>query len=211
MKIIVISNYAVIREGIVSIISKYENISIQFIGETIKKAMFMIKANMVDVIMLDIRKDNKEELDLIDDIRVSGINIKSVLLDFLGNNQLFIKALKCGVQGYILGNSNEEEIMYAIDQIYRGKKHFDSYLVDGMINQSNDFPSKLELLTAREREILVEVSNGLSNKKISEKFLITEHTVKKHINHIFEKLNICDRSEASFYVNKYGIINEWGK
>ena len=208
MKIIVISNYAVVREGIVSIISKHDDIALQYVGESIKEGMFIIKSNMADIILLDIRRDNKEELDLINEIRASGINIKSILLDFYGDNELFVRALKCGVQGYVLGKSNEDELMYAIDQVYKCKKYFDSYFIDYMINDSNDFPNKQELLTAREREILAEVSKGLSNRKISEKFVITEHTVKKHINHIFDKLNIRDRTEVALYVNKYGIVNK---
>lgn len=134
MKIIVISNYAVLREGIVSVISKHQDITVQFAFETVKDAMFMIKSNMADVVLLDIHDDNREELSLINDLRASGARIKVVILDFYGDNELFIDSLKCGVQGYILGKSNEEEIIYAIDQINKGKKYFDSYFVDCRIN-----------------------------------------------------------------------------
>lgn len=204
MKVIIISNYSVIREGITSVISKHNNITVQFVGETIKEAMLMIKGNMADVLLLDLHTGNKEELSIIDEIRASGVKIKVIILDFNGDNELFIKALKCGVQGYVLGNSTEEEIMYAIEQVHKGKKYFDSYFVDLMVHENNELPDRLEQLTVREREILLEIANGLSNKKIAEKFFITEHTVKKHINHIFDKLNLNDRTEAALYVNKYG-------
>jgi two-component system nitrate/nitrite response regulator NarL len=211
MKIIVISNYSVIREGIVSLISKYDNISIQFIGETIKEAMFMIKSNIADIVLLDINKDNEEELHLINQLMSSRVHIKIILLDFYGNKELFIKALKSGVQGYVLGKSNEEELLYAMEHVYKGKKYFDSYFVDSIINEDTDLPNKLKLLTTREREILMEVAKGLSNRKISEKFFITEYTVKKHINHIFNKLNIKDRTEGILYWNKYGLIDKQKK
>lgn len=208
MKIIVVSNYSVIREGVVSLISKYENISIQFIGETIKEAMFMIKSNMADIVLLDINKDNEEELTLINQLIALGVDVKTIVLDFYGNKELFVKALKSGVQGYVLGKSNEDEILYAMEHVYKGKKYFDSYFVDSMINENTNLPNKLELLTTREREILEEVAKGLSNRKISEGFFITEHTVKKHINHIFSKLNIKDRTEAALYWNKYALVDK---
>lgn len=211
MRIIVVSNYSVIREGIVSLMAKYESISIQFIGETIKEAMFMIKSNMADIILLDINKDNEEELNLINQLMSSRVDIKTIVLDFYGSRELFVKALKSGVQGYVLGKSNEEEILYAMDHVYKGKKYFDSYFIDSIINENVDLPDKLELLTTREREILMEVAKGLSNRKISEKFFITEHTVKKHINHIFNKLNIKDRTEAALYWNKYGLVDKADK
>lgn len=202
MRIIVVSSYAVIREGIVSIISKQEKMSVQFVGETIKEAMVMIKGSMADVVLMDVHGEDKEDLKVISEIKDLGSNTKLMILDFYGDNETFVKALKYGVQGYVLGKSNEEELLYAIDQIYRGKKYYDSYFIESMMNEEKSSSDKLELLTHREREILIEISKGLSNKKISEKFYITEHTVKKHINHIFEKLGIRDRTEAALYAYK---------
>jgi two-component system, NarL family, response regulator len=208
MKVIVISNYSLIREGILSIISKQEDISIQFVGQTIKEAIFLIKGNMNDVILLDIHKENMDELSLITELRDSGVKVKLMVLDFYGDNEIFIKALKNGVQGYILGSSGEEEILYAIVQVYKGKKYFDSYFIDNMVNEKRNLPCQLELLTAREREIISEIAKGLSNKRIAEKFLITEYTVKKHVNHIFQKLKINNRTEIALFASKYEIVNK---
>lgn len=208
MKIMVISKYSLIREGMVSIISKHENCSIQFVGQTMEEAVDFIKNNMADVILLDIHWGNEEELNLITDIKGLGVEVKFIILDFYRNSEVFVKALKSGVQGYILGNSNEMEILYSIDQVFEGKKYYDSYFVDHMINENSNLPNNLELLTAREREILMEIAKGGNNKKIAEKFSITEHTVKKHINHIFNKLNLSNRTEIALYVNKYGILNK---
>jgi DNA-binding NarL/FixJ family response regulator len=135
MKIIVISKYSVIREGIAAVLSKHHNITIQLACETIKGAMLMIKGNMTDVVLLDIHRDNEEELNLISELRASGVRITFMVLDFNGDNELFIKALKSGVQGYVLGTSNEEEILYALERVSKGKKYYDSYFIDYMINE----------------------------------------------------------------------------
>jgi two-component system, NarL family, response regulator len=206
MKIIVVSSYTVIREGIVSITSKQDNILVQFVGESIKDAMMMLKSNMVDLVILDVHCNNSNELELINEVKNLCIDTKLMLIDFYGDNKAFVKALKCGVQGYVLGKSSEQELLYAIDQICKGKKYYDSYFIESMMNENIDSPDRIQSLTIREKEVLMEIANGLSNKKISEKFYITEHTVKKHINHIFEKLNIKDRTEAAVYANKYGLI-----
>ena len=200
MKIIVISNQTIIREGIVAIISKHDSVSVEFVGQRIEEAMPVIKADIAEVMLLDINKDNEKEINVIENLRELGLNTKILVVDFYGDKNLFIKSLKCGVKGYILGKSTEEEIMYAIEQVNKGKKYFDSYFVDNMINENNELPNRLELLTVREREILVQVASGLSNGRISEKFSITEFTVKKHITHIFEKLGISDRSEVAGYI-----------
>lgn len=203
MRVVVISKYSLIREGMLSIISKWENVSIQFVGQRIEEAVSLIKNNEVDIILLDIQKENEEELDLIGDLNNLRVKAKFIILDFYGDNKIFVKALKNGVQGYMLGNSSEMEMMYGIEQVYKGKKHYDSYFIDYMINEIENLPNKLELLTAREKEILMEIAKGVNNKKIAEKFLITEHTVKKHINHILNKLNVTNRTEVALYVNKH--------
>jgi len=200
MKIIVISNQTIIREGIVAIISKHDSVSVEFVGQRIEEVIPVIKADIAEVILLDINKENEKEINVIENLRELGLNTKILVVDFYGDKNLFIKSLKCGVKGYILGKSTEEEIMYAIEQVNKGKKYFDSYFVDNMINENNELPNRLELLTVREREILVQVASGLSNGRISEKFSITEFTVKKHITHIFEKLGISDRSEVAGYI-----------
>lgn len=202
MKIIIVSKYPIIREGIIAILSKNKNMNIQFACRSIEEALAFMKGNLVDFILLDIHKENKMELDLINDIKASEINTKWMILDFYEDEWLFIKALKYGVNGYILGRSTEEEILYAMNQVIQGKKYFDSYFIDFVIKDS-DYENKLGLLTIREKQILAEISNGLSNQKIANKFCITQNTVKKHISHIFEKLSLNDRTEVALYVNKF--------
>jgi DNA-binding NarL/FixJ family response regulator len=100
------------------------------------------------------------------------------------------------------------EILHVIDQIHRGKKYYDACFIDSMINENDVEPEAINELTAREKEILCEIGKGMSNSKISEKFFISENTVKKHINHIFDKLNIKDRTQAALYVNGCKIVSK---
>lgn len=207
MKVIVISKYSLIREGISSIITKNDNIKIQLICKTIEEAMFTIKNNPTDIIIIDLHKENLAELNFIDEIINSNIRTKFLVLDFQGSNDIFIKALKFGVHAYILGKSNESEIFYAINQVYNGKKYFDSYFVSNMVNGER-CENNIELLTVREKEILLEISKGTNNKKIAEKLFITENTVKKHISNIFHKLNVNNRTEIALLTNKYKISDK---
>lgn len=207
MKVIVISKYSLIREGISSIITKNDNIKIQLICKTIEEAMFTIKNNPTDIIIIDLHKENLAELNFIDEIINSNIRTKFLVLDFQGSNDIFVKALKFGVHAYILGKSNESEIFYAINQVYNGKKYFDSYFVSNMVNGER-CENNIELLTVREKEILLEISKGTNNKKIGEKLFITENTVKKHISNIFHKLNVNNRTEIALLTNKYKISDK---
>lgn len=204
MRSAIISNYTLIREGLNLIISKYGGMNIKLIAETMKEAITLINKSEIDLVFLDLHEHNKDELLLINKIKLYGTKTKFIILDFNGNKELFVHAIKCGVEGYILGLSNENEIYHIIDQVCRGKKYFDAYFIDSMINENEVEEDVICDLTAREREILRAIGAGMSNRKISEKFFISEHTVKKHINHIFNKLNIRDRTQVALYANRYG-------
>lgn len=207
MRVAIISNYALIREGLSSIVLKYEKAYIKFVSETVEEASELIKKDEIDIVFVDLHELNSNELLLIKELKDLDVKSKFIVLDFNNNKDLFVKAIKCGIEGYILAKSNETEILHIIEQISKGKKYFDAYFIDSMINETNIGPEGITQLTTREREILCEIGKGLSNRKISEKFFISEHTVKKHINHIFDKLNMRDRTQVALYANRCGIIN----
>lgn len=209
MRAVIISNYALIREGLYSIVSKYNDMNIEPASESIEKSITIIKEGVIDMVFLDLHEQNESELLLIKEIKEARVRSKFIILDFNNNKDLFVKAIRCGVDGYILAKSNEVEILHIVEQISRGKKYFDAYFIDTMINDDNVEPDGVDHLTPREREILCEIGKGMSNRKISEKFFISEHTVKKHINHIFDKLNIRDRTRAALYANKCGMMNDY--
>jgi two-component system nitrate/nitrite response regulator NarL len=211
MKAVIISSYALIRAGLHSIISSNNNINIEAMAESIESVVKIIKEGKIDMILLDLHEQNERELQLIRELKMAKTKSRFIILDFNSNKELFIKAIRCGVEGYILAKSNEVEILHIIEQVCRGKKYFDAYFIDNMINEEDDEAGDIDLLTPREKEILCEIGKGMSNRKISEKFFISEHTVKKHINHIFDKLNIRDRTRAALYANKCGMMNEYAR
>jgi len=208
MRGIIISSYALIREGLSSILSRCNVIKVNLLTETVKETINTIIEEEIDIVFIDLHEKNYEDLLLIKRMKENGVKSKFVILDFNNKKEFFVEAIKCGVEGYILGSSNESEILHVIDQIKRGKKYYDACFIDSMINENEIEPEAVNELTAREKEVLYEIGKGMSNCKISEKFFISENTVKKHINHIFDKLNIKDRTQAALYANGCEIFNK---
>ncbi|UZQ50372.1 LuxR C-terminal-related transcriptional regulator [Clostridium kluyveri] len=206
MNVIILSQYDLIREGICSIMSKC-NCTVILVAQTLKEATPLIKSTKINVVLFDLHQQNKDELLLIKEMKEKGISSKFIMLDFYKDKNIFIEAIKCGVEGYILGKSDEIDFLYIIEQIDKGKKYYDSYFIDCMIKGDTIGPERIKQLTPREKEILCEIGKGLSNQEISKKFCISENTVKKHNNHIFDKLNIRDRTQVALYANRCGILN----
>ena len=112
--------------------------------------------------------------------------------------------MKLGIDSYILANIDGEGIKYAVRLLSKGRKYFDSDLVENYMEKDN--LEEIKELTKREKEILICISKGKTNYEIANDLCITEHTVKKHTSNIFEKLKLRDRTHAALYVHEKGII-----
>lgn len=199
MHVIVISESLIIRKGIEGILKRedfIESINSSYVISDVQK-------NSYDLVIVDLNKNNKQYLDYIKETKQNS-NIKIMILDFYEDSSLFSECMKIGVDGYILANIDTKDISYVVKQIYRGKKYYDSDLIENYFSKGNQ--EYLEELTKREQEILMCIARGKSNQEISKALFITQHTVKKHTSNIFQKLNVKDRMQLTLYARSKGIV-----
>lgn len=199
MKGIIISESLVIRKGVVDILSNEDVVESLDEGYMCRD----IKRGKYDLVIFDLNKNTKQYIDCIKDIKENS-DAKVMILDFYEDKRLFSKCMKLGVDSYILANIEGEGIRYAAKLISKGKKYFDSDLVENYMKK--DSLEEMKELTKREKEILICISKGKTNNEIAQELCITEHTVKKHTSNIFDKLNLRDRTHAALYVYERGII-----
>ena len=199
MRAIIISESLVIRRGVAQILSEEEYIECIDEGYMCKD----IKNKQYDLVIFDLNRNTKQYIDCIKEIKQSS-DAKIMILDFYEDTRLFAKCMKLGVDSYILANIEGEGIKYAAKLLSKGKKYFDSDLVENYMKKDN--LEEIKELTRREKEILICISKGRTNHEIADELHITEHTVKKHTSNIFEKLNLRDRTHAALYVHEKGVI-----
>lgn len=199
MRGIVISESLVIRKGVAEILSNEE--CIDFLDEE-----YMCKDihnGDYDLVIFGINKNTRQYIDYIREVKEHS-NAKVMVLDFYEDTRLFSKCMKLGIDSYILANIDGEGIKYAVRLLSKGRKYFDSDLVENYMKKDN--LEEIKELTKREKEILIFISKGKTNYEIANDLCITEHTVKKHTSNIFEKLKLRDRTHAALYVHEKGII-----
>lgn len=199
MKGIIISESLVIRKGVVQILSDEESIYSLDEGYMCKD----IQNGEYDLVIFDLNRNTKSYFDCIKKVK-ECTDAKVMILDFYEDTRIFSKCMKLGVDSYILANIEGEGIKYAVRLLSKGKKYFDSDLVENYMRKDN--LEEIKELTKREKEILICISKGKTNHEIASDLCITEHTVKKHTSNIFEKLNLRDRTHAALYVHERGII-----
>ncbi|WP_018590325.1 response regulator transcription factor [Terrisporobacter glycolicus] len=199
MKGIIISESLVIRKGVAQILEEEDTVKSLNEGYMCKD----INKGKYDLVIFDLNKNRKEYLNCIKEVK-QKTDAKVMILDFYEDMRLFSKCMKIGVDSYILPNIEGESIKYAVKLLSKGKKYFDSDLVESYMKKDNI--NEIKELTKRENEILLCISKGKSNQEIATDLCITEHTVKKHTSNIFEKLNLRDRTHAALYAHEIGII-----
>jgi DNA-binding NarL/FixJ family response regulator len=196
-----------IRDGIKMILGLCDEIEVVEEAVNGKEAFEKTTKNKeIDVIMNGVEATKK--------IKQLDNPPKVVILTTFKDDEYLFEALKNGADGYILKDVKSDEIVEAIKTVYSGNMLLRSEMAEKIlkfINGINKEEKKKEVLisgpyeslTQREVEIAVLISEGKSNKEISETLYITEGTVKNHLTRILAKLQLRDRTQLALYVNKH--------
>ena len=163
----------------------------------------MIKEKKPDIALIDIKLGDECGLDIVREVK-DKIETKFVILTSSAAQSDFLQAEILDVDGYILKEALPEELLNGLRLICKGRRYYDPGLVRLFMKRDND---PLDLLTQREKEVLMALAEGLSNKEISQKLYVTEHTVKKHVSQILAKLNLADRTQAIIFAYNNGLAS----
>ena len=168
-----------------------------------------LKTIKPEVLLLDINMPNKNGIEVLKEIRENDIDIKVLMLTVHNEVEYLLKAIDIGVDGYILKDSESAELKKAINYVYNGESYIQSSLIPSLnsrlVNRDMD-KEKIESLTKRELEVLIQVANGMFNKEIAVILSISERTVKNHISNIFKKIEVSDRTQAAVFAIKNNLI-----
>ncbi len=198
IKIIISSNYSLIREGLKSVLDP-QTIKITGEVEDLEQTILLVKEKHPDLLLFDLNLLGQElhpALNLL-----SEVSLSTKILVMLDPDKIeFIEELiKCGVSGFITHADSLDTFLRAIQAVGLGDIWISSMIANSpKLEQISLNPDlcKEELFSDREMEVLHNLSQGLSNKEISESLNISEGTVKNHLINIYQKLNIHSRSEA---------------
>ncbi|MEK3978667.1 response regulator transcription factor [Psychrobacillus sp. FSL K6-2836] len=208
MTVVIIDDHPLIRRGLNSLFSLSGSLKVLGEATNRREAIELLNAVKPDIAIVDLRLGEESGIELITEAIRLGIKSKFVILTSSTNEEDFKKAKEIGVAGYLLKEALPEELMHALQMIRKGRKYYDPTVLDLMMKEKNqlDESGHFEQLTPKEREILVELGKGHSNKEISKTLYITEFTVKKHVSQVFAKLGLADRTQAALYANAKGLV-----
>ena len=209
MQIVIVDDHPLVRKGLTSILSIDGAMKVLGEAANSKEALTLFHDTKPDLAIVDLRLANESGLELITEAKQQGITCKFVVLTSSTEEHDFKQAKEIGVDGYILKEALPEELIHALGIIGRGRKYYDPGVFD-LVIKSTESPFEndghIEQLTPKEKEVLLELGMGHSNKQISQALYITEYTVKKHVSQVLAKLDLADRTNAALYANVKGLV-----
>jgi len=213
IKITLADDHQIFRDGIKSLLSDEENLSVIAEASNSDELLSSLKNSQPDILILDISMPEISGIELTKIISEQFPRVNILILSMHKNEDFVISAMRNGAKGYLPKDTSRKELLEAIDTIAHGEEYLGKLISSGIlrsyINKSrNGFEraDKEELLTQREKEIIEKVGAGLSNKEIAEKLFISVRTVDCHKNNIMKKLKIKSTAELIIYGIKNKII-----
>ncbi|TGY43857.1 response regulator transcription factor [Clostridium sartagoforme] len=212
IKVIVVDDHSLIREGLNRIISFEEDLMITGEFSNGEELLKNIDIKECNVVLLDINMPIKSGIETLKELKAVSNEIKVVMLTVENDRKTIMQAIELGADAYILKESAGAEVVNAIRNVYEGEKYIDKSLIKVMFSDfkkdasiKNNEKDNLNFLTNRELNILFEISRGLKNKEIAEKLFLSEKTIKNYITSIFKKIEVEDRVQATIFAIRNNI------
>ena len=209
VNILLADDHKMIREGLKQLLEMYDDIKV--VGEAGDgfECLNLADKTHPDVILLDINMPVMNGIEVLQEIKKKNISVKVLVLTVHNEVEYLLKAVDIGVDGYIMKDAESAELKKAINCIMQGETYIQPSLVPALNSRlvSRDIDKeKINSLTKRELEVLIEVANGMFNKEIATSLNISERTVKNHISNIFKKIDVSDRTQAAVFAIKNNLI-----
>lgn len=209
IKVMLADDHVLMREGIRQLLEFDGSIEVIAEANDGEECIEKLKTVHPQILLLDINMPKKNGIEVLQEIKNKNINVKVLILTVHGEIEYLLKAVDIGVDGYILKDSESSELKKAINAVINGESYIQPKLIPALNNRlvARDVDKdKIDLLTARELEVLIQVANGKFNKEIATSLNISERTVKNHISNIFKKIEVSDRTHAAVFAIKNDII-----
>jgi len=206
IKLIMVDDHPLVRKGIEAAARLEENLELVGCASNGAEALQLIGEHRPDVALIDLRLQNEHGLSVVRKGREVCPETRFIILTSYSTEEEIQGAIKEDVDGYVLKEALPEELISAIYTVSQGRKYFDPAVVQFAMGQGR-YKKKPDTsqLTPREMEVLKALGRGLNNSGIAQELFISEHTVKKHVGSILDKLDLKDRTQAALYAVSKGL------
>ena len=202
--VVVADDHPIVRSGIVGLLSSADDIEV--VGEAGDGAEAVTLATQLspDVVLMDLRMPGLGGAEATAQILAARPDVRVVILTTYESDENILTAIEAGASGYLLKAAPQEEILAGLRSVARGEVALSPSIAALLVNRVRE-PARVNL-SERETQVLALVSKGNSNRGIAAALFVSEATVKTHLIHVFEKLDVRDRTRAVTKAMELGLL-----
>ncbi len=209
IRILIADDHPVVRQGLVACLERHDHLAV--VGEARDgfEALSLCRERKPDVILMDIAMPRMSGLAAAETLRKELPQIKVLILTMHSNQDYVLRMIQCGAAGYMLKDSTPEDLVLAIETVYRGEPYFSPEIAGLALDKFVRGPAEETpglRLTCREREVLIQIAEGLSNKEIACHLGVGVRTVETHRERIMRKLDIHSVAGLTKYALARGLV-----
>lgn len=204
IRVIVADDHPIVRSGIVGLLSSADDIAVVGeAGDGIEAVMLATRLSP-DIVLMDLRMPGLGGAEATAQILAAHPKIRVVILTTYESDENILTAIEAGASGYLLKAAPQEEILAGLRSVARGEVALAPSIAALLVSRMRE-PARVSL-SERETQVLTLVAEGNSNRTIAEALFVSEATVKKHLIHVFEKLEVKDRTRAVTKAMELGLL-----
>jgi two-component system NarL family response regulator len=211
-KVLIVDDHALFRHGVRTAIERAADL--QVVGEATDGGEALAKARQLhpDLILMDISMPRCSGLEAVRAIKCELPGTKVIMLTVHCDRANLLEAIKSGAEGFLSKSVRAEVLLASLRAALRGEAAISQKLAVHVLQEfarlaQIEARQVNEQLTIREKQVLAQLSQGLSNREIAESLYISENTVKAHVGHILKKLHVHSRSEAAAYAQRLALAS----
>ncbi|MGQ0603302.1 MAG: response regulator transcription factor [Anaerolineales bacterium] len=210
IRVLVVDDHPIVRQGVRSLLSNCADMTLVGEAESAAQGVTLAAQLQPDVVLLDIRMPGASGVEAARALFRQAPNAKIVMLSSFDDDDYVTQALQAGVHGYVLKSASDETLASAVRAAYRGERVLSPPVMDRVLQQFTDLSrehAQHQLgLTEDDTRILRLLASGASNPKIATELYLSETTIKRKLQDVFEKLGVTTRAQAAAEAVRRGLV-----
>ena len=209
--LLIVDDHPVVRDGLAALIDTVDNLTVVAQAETAEQAIQAAQAHRPDVVLMDLNLPGASGIYATRHITRTLPRTAVLVLTMSEDDESILAAIRAGARGYLLKGARQHEILNAIETVASGGALFSPHAAEHVLArltcgpESRNVTPQFPQLTARERQVLALVGNGLRNHAVAQRLGISQKTVANHLSTIFVKLHVEDRTQAVLLARQAGL------
>jgi RNA polymerase sigma factor (sigma-70 family) len=211
MRVVIADDHTVVRQGIRGVLEDVDGLVVAAEAGDGEEALARIAETEPDVVVLDVTMPKKSGLEVTRELREEGVDVRILILSMHEDPEYILQAVRAGADGYVLKDVAPSELRDAVRAVFEGREYFTARVTHQLSVglrqeiEAEQLRSRLESLTNREREVMLLVAEGLTNREAGERLDISPRTIETHRERVMSKLRLRSVAELTRFVVEHDL------